>query len=251
LFSRPGWAASLALGLQRGSGVPRLLFDETLKHDIERARGFLERQEMQLSACAPGPKLFEQAAATRPDVLLASDRGWEPWEGLDELRSDPELRMLRILFVSSRPLAPERREALVGANISILDGPTRPEDLANAVAAVMNVPTRVTVRTRVVFEVTGRTESDEVVYGRMLDISTGGMLLECSRPFERGDVLHCFFTLGPSTPVIFATARIIHGRSPGKGRYEYGLEFVEIRLDDRRRIAEFVFRQSGLQAMLA
>jgi hypothetical protein len=201
----------------------------------------------------PGPggaKLLELAAAECPDVLVLSDRGPDPWVHLDELRSDPELARLRVLLVASEPLTPERREALLGASVSVVNGPLCPEELSNAVAAVMNVPTRVTVRARVAFEVTGRTADNQVVFGRMLDVSTGGLRLESERVFEKGDVLYCFFSLGAGTPVVFATARVVHGREPSPGRHEYGLEFLDIRLEDRRRIAEFVFRQSGLRAIL-
>jgi hypothetical protein len=230
--------------------VAKLLYDRNLAADIDQARGFLERQELTLVPGEPGVKLFELACTVRPELLLVSDRGWEPWSYLDEVRSDPEFRNLRVLFVASHPLPPERREALAGASITIVDRPSGPAELANAVAAVMNIPTRVTLRTKVVFEVTTRTEADEVVGGRMLDVSTGGFLLESDRSFENGASLYCFFSFGQNCPVIFATARVVHGRLVTPGRWEHGLEFIDIRLDDRRRIAEFVFRQSGLQAMI-
>jgi hypothetical protein len=230
--------------------VPTLYYDPALQVDIDRSRGLLERQDLELRPIPAGAEGRPAIAGARPDVVLLSDRGGDPWSLIEQLRADPATEMLRLVLVASGPLGAEGREALAGARVHVVDRLDEVEALSRAVAYVLNLPTRIAVRTPVVFEVTGRTAANETIQGRMLDISTGGFRLQCNRRFERGERLHCFFALGPASPVIFATARVVHGRAVADGGNEYGLEFAEIRLDDRRRVAEFVLRQGGMQAVL-
>jgi CheY-like chemotaxis protein len=226
--------------------VPTLLADENQLRQVDLARGFLERQEWTVVSIDPGPKLVEQARALRPELILLSDLGGNPYPTLEELSNDPSLRGVRIVLVVATAPSPERREALAGARVTVVEGQVTPERLAESMARALNLPTRIAFRTRVVFEVKGQTSAREAFYGKMLDISSGGFLLESEHGFEIGALLYCFFSLTPTDPVTFAGARVVHRRALADGMWENGLEFTEIRLDDRRRIAEFVLRQSAL-----
>jgi c-di-GMP-binding flagellar brake protein YcgR len=102
------------------------------------------------------------------------------------------------------------------------------------------------VRLKVVFEVKGKTAKNEIFYGKMIDLSTGGFLLEVEKSLSIGDILYCFFSLSKAEPLMFASGELVReAKSEKKNTHLYGLEFVNIRSDERKRIAEFIFGYSG------
>lgn len=76
------------------------------------------------------------------------------------------------------------------------------------------------------------------------DISAGGLCLRVFDQFEVGNILQLRFTLPGLPRFIFAKGRVVWikelGRL-GKGKaFELGIEFIEIKEEDKKQIGEYV-----------
>jgi CheY-like chemotaxis protein len=225
----------------------KILCYEGMLTDIDVDNTFLQRSECDILTCKSGTEIVELAEEFRPELVLI-DEAMPGLDGLEVVRSilcNPDLNMTRVLLIFEDESGPESRKLEESDRLAFAARPIDALLFLKKLSKLMDIPTRVHVRTKVVFEAKGRTAENELFYGRMLDISTGGFLFQLDRPLKLGDIIYCFFSLARNEQLIFASGRIVRfAGMPESSHYLYGVEFVNLRADDRRRIAEFIFRHS-------
>lgn len=224
----------------------KILCYEGILADIDVENTFLQRSECEIVTCKSGPEMIELAEEFRPSLILL-DEAMPGVGGLEVARSilrNPDVGTTRLLLVLEDETGPGK-QLEESERLGLV---TRPIDtilFLKKVSKLLEIPTRVHVRTKVVFEAKGRTAENELFYGKMMDISTGGFLFQLDRPLKLGDIIYCFFSLARNEQLIFSSGRIVRfAGMPESSHFLYGVEFVNLRADDRRRIAEFIFRHS-------
>jgi hypothetical protein len=219
------------------------LIDGSLAERLDIQDSFLDREEWSLIKVDGG--WLERIQEHRPDLVVLQHRREDP-EVLDVIRTlradQTGLSQLRVLCLLDESTYTAQYDNLSGSSIACLVGGVDSETVIAAITQLLNVPTRVNVRVKVVFEMQGRDQRDELFHGRMLDVSTGGFCFESEEQLEEGSTLYCFFSLGRDEPVIFTSGRIVRISKATGDACCYGVEFRDVRIEDRRRIADFVYR---------
>jgi len=85
---------------------------------------------------------------------------------------------------------------------------------------------------------------DLEIVGRTLDLSEGGILLECSQPVP-SDNREVEVILGIRDHVIKVTGEIVHTRNLEEGNFGLGIAFQNLASDDARIITEFMSEDEG------
>jgi CheY-like chemotaxis protein len=226
--------------------MAKILFYEGIKTEINLSNTFLMRSDCELFSARSGREIIDLAKSVQPD-LICLEEFMPDMDGksclercaLQELPTHPKY----LLLIEGEPddqLIHYARKH----NLAFVTRPIEQVVLLRQISRLLDVPIRLAVRLKVVFEVKGKTARNEVFYGRMVDISTGGFLLEVTRKLDRGDILYCFFNLTRKDPLIFSSVEIVREADPERtDTYLYGAEFVHLRPEDRRQIAQYIFRQ--------
>ena len=228
--------------------MPTIVIDQALRTRLDIRDSFLQREDWTLHD--PEPSWLAAVTAQAPDlaVVLHDPPRIDAVALVRALRAEEATGLqVRIVAVLGEAEYARHRDYLASQRVACFVNDVDSETLVAAMIDLLNVPTRVNVRAKVVFEMQGRSDENALFNGRMLDVSTGGFLFESHKPFAEGQTLYCFFSLGREEPVIFASGRIARAMGGDETTMRYGVEFVDIRLDDRRRIADFVYSTSGEQ----
>ena len=85
---------------------------------------------------------------------------------------------------------------------------------------------------------------DLEIVGRTLDLSEGGILLECSQAVP-SDNREVEVILGIRDHVIKVTGEIVHTRDLEEGNVGLGIAFQDLTPDDARIITEFMSEDEG------
>jgi c-di-GMP-binding flagellar brake protein YcgR len=80
--------------------------------------------------------------------------------------------------------------------------------------------------------------------GRTLNISESGILLETHFPIETKHSVQ--LTIGVEEDLVDITGKPVHIKSKGKGKYEIGIEFIELDQNSSQILKKFI-RQGGAQ----
>lgn len=77
------------------------------------------------------------------------------------------------------------------------------------------------------------------------DISGGGILFGCDHPLNIGDMLETFIYIGDNQTVVAVgrVVRAVEQSAASKYRYVVGLEFENIRENERDKIIKYIFNQ--------
>ena len=233
--------------------MPNILIDLGLQQRLEIDDSFLARREWVVLPCGRADwiaKIEDHNPALL--VLLHDPPTFDALSVLDELRSrDLDDARRRIVCILSEDAYTRDYDRLAEYKVACLVGDADEQTLLRTVTELLEVPGRVNVRAKVVFELQGRDAQDKLFTGRLLNISSGGFLLESEQPFEEGQTIYCFFTLAEDEPMIFSSARIGRLLPSVEGLSQCGVEFVDLRLTDRRRIADFVLRSEDAEMEVA
>ena len=80
--------------------------------------------------------------------------------------------------------------------------------------------------------------------GRTLNISEAGILLETHFPIETKHIVQ--LTIGVEEDLVDITGKPVHIKSTEKGKYEIGIEFIELDQNSSQILKKFI-RQGGTQ----
>jgi c-di-GMP-binding flagellar brake protein YcgR len=80
--------------------------------------------------------------------------------------------------------------------------------------------------------------------GRTLNISESGILLETHFPIETSHIVQ--MTIGLEEDLLDITGRPVHIKAREKGKYEIGIQFIELDQHSRRVLKKFI-RAGGIR----
>ena len=167
------------------------------------------------------------------------------------LRANPRTRATAVLVLTARGSQASVDRCLEAGANGVLFKPVTRQDLCMRAEDLLYVAARRHVRTLVRLKVDATTGSG-VLFATTINVSAGGLLLECEAPMTQGEEMELRFALpGESDPVV-ARARVVReleGAAPG--RFAIGLAFEGMSDADRVRIEGFVAAMKNDQGAFA
>lgn len=181
-----------------------------------------------------------EAARIRPDLVFI-DRDMPGADRLvSAVRRDAHTRRASIVVIARGDMDPIEVELLEAGANAILRLPVTAE-WDERLEKLASVPMRRELRAPVQFELEARSgDGVEAQTATVLNVSVGGMLIDCAFKLQIGDDLDVSFQLPGSEVTIRGTARVMRHA----GRTQYGVEFYGLEGDGHDLIAAFVASDS-------
>jgi CheY-like chemotaxis protein len=159
---------------------------------------------------------------------------------VERLRADGRTREARIVVLLESALPPDaERLRAAGAN-AVLGGQPDPFLWDTTLDSLIRVPSRRVIRLPVRFWIWFRLGDDPPVYGRVLNLSTAGMLLESPRPLDLGTRLDAQLELSDGREDFTLLGEVVREAGGEDGAWRYGVAFKSLADEPRRRLDAFV-----------
>lgn len=157
-----------------------------------------------------------------------------------EIRSQPRTRATGILVLTARGTADAVTRCLEAGANGVMFKPVTRHELCARVEDLLFVAARRHVRTMVRLKVDASAGA-ATFFGNTVNVSAGGMLLECGSPLPMGESLDLRFSLPGDAEPIALRARVVRTSDSGiPGRHACGLTFEGLTDAERERIDAFV-----------
>lgn len=223
----------------RGQGVI-LLVDHSRGALLFQESLLRRRQSVVITALA-GSEGLEKARAERPELIMF---GFDLFdmnapEFCREIRNDPELKGISLLFVCERECQEQGEMVLSAGCNDVVVRPLQRAELDEKVARLTSIPSRRELRTMTRLEVSLENEG-RFVLGRSLNISATGMLLEVDQVMSEGRMRVNFYLPGDPKPMK-VDAEVLRAEFVGT-MAKYGVRFLEVDDEQKERIERFVNR---------
>ncbi len=180
-------------------------------------------------------------AARRPTLVIVSLGGPEQAAAfVRRLREDNSAHaaMVVVLLPAGLP-SDQARLGAAGAN-AVLTGRPDPFRWDATLERLLHVSPRRAVRLPVRFWLWFRVGEDEPFDGRILNVGTGGMLLETARPVEIGTRIEAQLQLRDGREDVSVVGEIVRDAGSEDGRSLYGVAFKGLGEQAQRRLQAFV-----------
>jgi len=173
-----------------------------------------------------------KAVAARPDLAVVDRDLPEARRLVEDLRA---VGKFSIAIVARGDFDPDEVALLEAGANAILRLPAGP-DWDDRVARLMSVARRKNVRAPVSVEFEGASGTVERIFGRLVNVSVSGMLIECVAALDVGTDIDVSFQLPRAKTPIVGAGRIVRHA----GRRRFGVEFYDLEGDGRERVRRFV-----------
>jgi CheY-like chemotaxis protein len=211
-----------------------LVQDVAAFRDLETT--FLRRHELRVIAEESGEAARRRAHTDPPQIVLVDFADARASLALcGELKADPTLTRVPVVLVLPRTSRAAGQAA--GADALIFK-PVVQREFLDAVRRFVPLTERRARRTPVNLRFTWRTEGGVVGHSFSRDLSPSGAFLESDRIPPLGCPLHLSFRLAAEDAEIACGAHVRN--VPEVGHLGFGVEFADLREDDRARLARFV-----------
>jgi CheY-like chemotaxis protein len=220
--------------------VKQVLWSESIRSRVDGGKPhFLARASLKALSAGKASVLLDVAATDRPDlIVLSHDLHDTPAVDLCRLlRADDRTRTIPILTLAGDPgMAAALREA---GCTEVLDASISPEELQEAIAAMLGMRLRKYARYPVVLPVArGRFIREFLGYSNV--VSEGGMGFDTLSRIRSGEQLALLIYRNTEEKPISVVGRVASVRAnidTGIG-YAVGIEFLKMAKADRGRLAE-------------
>jgi len=225
--------------------TPRLtviLADDVLL-DLEIGRTFFQRSGFRVLTARGGLDALALAVSELPDVVVLDQfmPGLTGTEVCARLKARPDARRVPVVITTAADSEELRREcARVGVDALVPKSAGR-EELLRAVARILRVPERKSVRVTVLFTVTSTVGGKETM-GKAVDMSESGMALETNRRYDVGSQCELRFIAPGERQEFRMSARVTRVSGKPDGKHLLGLEFGEMPPQIRSRLNAYMDR---------
>lgn len=218
--------------------LKKILLVNNLPNFLERNTGLLSRAGFRLYTATSAIEAMQIHRAQRVDLIISMLE--MPEMGGDVLcsliRQDLELRKVSIILICSPSPVQIEKASRSGANSWIIK-PVQPDLLLQKVVKLIAIPTRLDHRASILGVVRCKWFS-----GISRNISVTGILCETDMAIEANELITSlsFFI---SSREMNADGKVVRSVSMPDGMYNYGVQFINLAPEHRKKIETFV-RQS-------
>lgn len=213
-----------------------LLFKET----------FFARIGWQILNARSGKSGIESVQARKPDLVVLSDRlrdmsGVEACRRIRSIGPDKPVPVIALLDSVSGPLIREYEK--IGCDDYVLR-PADPGALMERISRLLKVAYRRGPRLLVIME-TICSDSNNLIFGNILNMSEHGVFVETNDPVDVGTTLDLELILPGSRDLLLIKGKVARQNTlAGKVRYGLGVQFKAMDADARRAIQEYIERET-------
>jgi uncharacterized protein (TIGR02266 family) len=227
--------------------VWKVLLAEDVEIFLELEKTFLQRENIELIAAPDGDEALAAVRRERPDLILLglSLPGMDVAEVCRRIKADPTLRATPVLIVTTAGRDHERALCERAGCDGVLTRPIDPDQFLSAVRDRLKVMERGAPRVPARLQVRFGTDGGEILTDFTVNVSTGGVFVETTRPFAVGDPLLASFVLPDREQPVRCRSLVAWVNEAGKPHTPalppgIGLQFLELSVEDRAAIIAFV-----------
>ncbi len=235
--------------------MKKILIARDLHALLEQNDTFLKRKDILVFVASTNDEALNIHRVERANLIITqlNMAGMTSEQFCSIIREDENLRAVSLIMVCADTPEAIDRSAQCRAN-AVLLYPVHPFVLMVKAQQLLDIAAREMLRVVLSASIDGSV-NDEPFYGRVRNISTTGMLIECDAPLAKGARVSCMFYL-PNAKKIEVSGKIIRSldQSPGQKDHHYGLMFTDITAEAKRLLTDYVEHTSrmyypgGLQA---
>ena len=218
-----------------------VLIADDLKLFLEVEKSYLQRGGFAVLTATTGEEALEVAEKRQPNLVLL-DLEMPKMDGAAAcaaMRRIPALAATPIIIMSATGTPQNRDRCLKAGCTEFVAKPQKADELLGIVARILSVRQREAKRITVVFNVTGKDGSRQVV-GQGRDLSEKGLLLVAPSAITVGAVLQLEFFLPGTRSQIKVQGKVVRSVKDADAAHEAGVQFTDLSQDDRALILDYV-----------
>jgi CheY-like chemotaxis protein len=230
--------------------MKKILLVNSSRYFIDEGRSLLDRKDFQVFMAPTVMQALQIHRQERVNLIVADLH--LPELGGDVLctriRQETEVRTVSIILICHDVPEDLEKAARCGANVC-LKKPVTARQLLDQVEKLLAVSIRRGYRVLLRARVKGATD-EGVFFCTSQNLSVTGILIECDRQLNAGDLLGCSFYL-PSSAHVVADGEVARVVRQPDGKYHCGVHFVNISPEHRQAIEGFISDNIASEATAA
>ncbi len=218
-----------------------VLIADDLKLFLEIEKSYLQRGGFDVLTAMSGEEAVGLALKRQPNLILL-DLEMPTMDGAGacaEMRRHPALAATPIIIMSATGTPENRERCLKAGCTEFVAKPQKADELLGIVARILSMRKREAKRITVVFNVTGKDATRQVI-GQAKDLSETGLLMVTTAPITVGAVLQIEFFLPGTRSQIKAKGKVVRASQAADGSHDAGVQFTDLSPDDRALILDYV-----------
>jgi two-component system, OmpR family, alkaline phosphatase synthesis response regulator PhoP len=223
--------------------VKKILIVDDMPEAIQSLRHALSRPGVTILEATSGRAALEVHRREHVDLIFLDSAmpGLDGEEVARRIRADPTLRDVSIVMLADDARETTRARAIgAGAN-DFLARPVRLSEIQARLDRLVGVAAR--KWTKLLAQVQAD-DGPASFIGRIVNLSTSGLLLETDGDVDLGRDLALTFSVPGSETRVKAAARVVR-RLPGQGSAKWGLRFTSLDEAGRRALRNYVDRPTA------
>ncbi|MFQ5329383.1 MAG: response regulator [Thermodesulfobacteriota bacterium] len=229
----------------------KVLLVDDIRLFLEIEQTLLNRPDITIFTATSGEEAIQIHERENVDVILLDllMPGMDGETVCKHIRADSRLMGVSIIMVTTST-SPEDIERCIeaGANDYILK-PINPTELLTKFQRYVKVAQRWDLRilTRMDVSVADQ-DSMGSFMGNTVNISSSGVLVECTHNLDVGDAVSCSFSLPGNTSTITSTGEVVRSKEINHTQSRitrYGIRFLDIGEEEQNMIESFISRYAS------
>ena len=222
-----------------------LIVDDT-PQGLAALRGIVERPLVTVLEANSGRVALQIHRLEHVDLIVLDLQmpGLSGDEVARTIRKDSVLRDVSILMFAEDGRAATRERCMAAGANDFLSKPFKPAELATRISQLLDVAARKDTQLLAQVEVRDGGPSPAPFIGRILNLSSTGLLLEADVPLEVGCELELTFFIPGTRTQARAVARVVR-RANRREPARWGLRFATLAESGRRALMEYVGRRGA------
>ena len=221
-----------------------LVDDVPLFRQIEKT--FLQRSGYELITATTGVEALEKAREYQPRVMLL-DCQMPVMDGIEccrRIKSDPELREIKVIMVTTRGEDEDRKKCIEAGCDGYLTKPIQRQEFLSCIEEALDVPARRAERLPISIKVSYSAGDIPNQSGVTLNLSASGLFIVTDEPPDPGAPLSLSFVLPGVDERFDLEAEVVWSTNKYPARAVaptgFGLRYAAISIDTARQIEDFV-----------
>ena len=217
-----------------------VLIADDLKLFLEVEKSYLQRGGFEVLTATSGVDAVSLALSRLPNLILL-DLEMPKMDGAAacaEMRKNPALAATPIIIMSATGSTQNRDRCVNAGCTEFVTKPQKPDELLGMVARILSLKKRESDRITVVFNVTGKDATRQVV-GQAKDLSESGLLMVTHSPITVGAVLQIEFFLPGTRSQIKVQGKVVRQSPAPDATHHIAVQFTDLSQDDRALILDY------------
>lgn len=218
----------------------KILLVDDAKLFLEVEKSLFQRTGAKIFTASSGAEALKVALTEKPDIVLL-DFMLPDFNGdkvCSQLKSNPLTSGTPVVMVTTMGKPEDVERCRRAGCDDFVTKPLHHQELLSKVSQLLKIPHRQSFRILVRLEAQ-LGKDGEVFFGNSVDVSKGGMLLECGRELKEDFEIQLRFFL-PGQKEVSVVGQVVRTEKVVFHKFRYGIQFKDLTPQDQKAIADFV-----------